>query len=82
MVSFTQSNTCEERLSLLGSSRAAQEEVESHYDAAEWQAHVLCNLPFYSLLFPSFLDLTLSRVSSRGESSVADLLKVRTLTRL
>eukprot|EP00884_Botryococcus_braunii_P012995 jgi/Botrbrau1/21697/Bobra.43_1s0093.1 len=43
---------------------------------AEWQAHVLANIPFYSLLMPAFLDLTLSRVSSRGDSALADLLKV------
>ncbi len=60
-----------------GLGRSGGEEVESHFELGEWQTHVLANLPFYSVLFPAFLDLTLSRVSSRGDSALADLLKVQ-----
>lgn len=46
------------------------------FSAAHWQAHVLANLPFYSLLLPIFLDLTRSRVSFRCDESLEDLKKV------
>jgi hypothetical protein len=41
-----------------------------------WRAHVLSNVPFYSLLLPLFLDLTRTRVSFRSEECLEDLKKV------
>lgn len=42
----------------------------------EWEHHVLANLPFYLDLVPMFLELSVSRVAARGETSVQDLVKV------
>ncbi|KAK9815560.1 hypothetical protein WJX72_005838 [[Myrmecia] bisecta] len=53
-----------------------QDELQARFVAREWQAHVLANLPFYSLLLPQFLELTLGRVSSHGDAALAELLKV------
>ena len=41
-----------------------------------WESHVLSNLPFYTALFPLFLDLLRTRVSSRGDAAISDLIKV------
>ena len=41
-----------------------------------WEAHVLSMVPFYTVLFPLFLDLLRKRVSSRGDAAMADLIKV------
>lgn len=42
----------------------------------EWEHHVLAHLPFYLDLVPMFLELSVSRVAARGETSVQDLVKV------
>ena len=42
----------------------------------EWEHHVLAHLPFYLDLVPMFLELSVSRVAARGETSVHDLVKV------
>ena len=36
---------------------------------------MLSNLPFYTVLFPLFLDLLRTRVSSRGDAALSDLVK-------
>ncbi|BDA48624.1 hypothetical protein COCOBI_12-3050 [Coccomyxa sp. Obi] len=46
------------------------------FSKAQWQAHVLANLPFYSLLLPLFLDFVRSRVSFRCDESLEDLERV------
>ena len=46
------------------------------YSTAEWENHVLANLPFYLDLIPLFLELSVSRVGARGEPSVSDVMKV------
>ncbi|KAK9917041.1 hypothetical protein WJX75_000269 [Coccomyxa subellipsoidea] len=63
--------------------RRAPGESQPHGDAsggrfskAQWQAHVLANLPFYSLLLPLFLEFTRSRVSFRCDESLEDLKRV------
>ena len=47
------------------------------FSKGQWQAHVLANLPFYSLLLPLFLDFVRSRVSFRCDESLEDLERVR-----
>lgn len=47
------------------------------FSKAQWQAHVLANLPFYSLLLPLFLEFTRSRVSFRCDESLEGLKRVR-----
>jgi len=42
----------------------------------EWEHHVLSHLPFYLDLVPLFLELSISRVGARGETSVADVKRV------
>lgn len=39
----------------------------------EWRAHVLSHLPFYTKLLPHFVELTLARLSFRGDAAVTDL---------
>ena len=46
------------------------------FSSEMWRAHVLSNIPFYSLLLPLFLDLTRTRVSFRSDESLEDLKKV------
>ncbi len=43
---------------------------------SEWEHHVLSLLPFYLDLVPLFLDLSISRVGARGETSVHDVMKI------
>lgn len=62
-------------LLIRGARRGGEEAVAGRY-AREWQTHVLANLPFYELLMPRFLALTRERVSSQGDSALADVLKV------
>lgn len=50
---------------------------EENADLRQWEPHVLSNLPFYTVLFPLFLDLLRTRVSSRGDAALTDLVKVR-----
>eukprot|EP00887_Chlorella_sp_A99_P007731 scaffold20.g7731.t1 len=42
----------------------------------QWEAWVLSNLPFYTLLLPLFLDMSVARVEVRGESAAQDLVGV------
>ncbi|KAK9831540.1 hypothetical protein WJX81_007383 [Elliptochloris bilobata] len=58
--------------------RGGEDAVAGRY-TREWQAHVLANLPFYELLLPRFLALTRARVSSQGDTALADVLKVLTI---
>lgn len=43
---------------------------------SDWEHHVLSHLPFYLDLVPLFLELSISRVGARGETSVNDVLKI------
>ncbi len=47
------------------------------FSGAQWQSHVLANMPFYSLLLPLFLEFTRSRVSFRCDESLEGLKRVR-----
>jgi hypothetical protein len=42
----------------------------------EWEGYVLANLPFYTILLPLFLGLSIGRVEVRGESAAQDVLSV------
>lgn len=44
--------------------------------STEWEHHVLSHLPFYLDLVPLFLEISISRVGARGETSVNDVLKI------
>ncbi len=59
---------------------ARRESKAGRFSKAQWQAHVLANLPFYSLLLPLFLDLVRCRVSFRCDESLEDLEMVRPCT--
>ena len=41
-----------------------------------WRHHVLSHLPFYTILLPKFLELTLGRLSYRSDAAVLDALLV------
>lgn len=62
----------------VGNSQAAQHRPDQgkalapRY-TAEWETHVLANLPLWRILLPIFLDRMLSRVSSQGDAALADL---------
>lgn len=49
---------------------------ESTSYGPEWEAYVLSNLPFYLVLLPFFLGLSVGRVDVRGESAAQDILTV------
>lgn len=49
---------------------------EENVDMRGWEAHVLSHVPFYTALFSLFLDLLRTRVSSRGDAALSDLIKV------
>ena len=57
-------------------SRRPDSESNSAMGPTEWTNHVLSNLPFYTSLLPVFLDLLRTRVSSRGDAALSDLIKV------
>ena len=58
--------------------------LDSHVSGAKrdieyssvWENHVLSHLPFYLVLVPMFLELSISRVGTRGETSVNDVMRV------
>ena len=56
-------------------SHASGAKRDLEYSSA-WENHVLSNLPFYLDLVPMFLDLSISRVGTRGETSVNDVMRV------
>ena len=64
-------------LKILAQSFRRGEQPPPPFVAEEWQAHVLSNLPFYTHLVPLFLSLLQTRVSSRGDVALTDLLKAR-----
>lgn len=42
----------------------------------EWQQHVLSHLPFYTILLPTFLELTRARLILKPDPALLDLLQV------
>ncbi|MEW5297300.1 MAG: hypothetical protein WDW36_000517 [Sanguina aurantia] len=42
----------------------------------EWRPHVLSHLPFYTILLPAFLELTLARLPAKADPALQDLLQV------
>ena len=60
----------------LGGSAATPTTASTAPYSAQWEGHVLSNIPFYLELFHLFLERSISRVSVRGETAVQDVLRV------
>lgn len=52
---------------------------EAKQDILAWEPHILANTPFYFVLLPLFLDLLATRVSTRGDAALQDLIRVGVL---
>ncbi|KAG2445175.1 hypothetical protein HYH02_008643 [Chlamydomonas schloesseri] len=56
---------------------ATSRELLSQYKyTPAWRSHVLAHLPFYTVLLPQFVSLTLSRLKYRPDSALRDLDRV------
>ncbi|KAG2439532.1 hypothetical protein HXX76_004885 [Chlamydomonas incerta] len=56
---------------------ATSRELLSQYKyTPAWRTHVLAHLPFYTVLLPQFVSLTLSRLKYRPDSALRDLDRV------